>query len=265
MHAPSSNILKEAVINSSHSYGSLTPSFHFQDTVPSLFLHWSNFPNPFFPFSVPVGFSKQLDSPAALVTSVSASPAKRWEMWNKWPGNVQAAPPTLPGTRLKRGCSDFHPVEGNETSKQTNPSENTEHILQELLAFLITRTAFPYDRNTKWRKAVPCRRNLARVQMPLCSSGGVCPRAVAAFAKPIHLSYCHSSCNLVILRISLPAVLAVIISPFDLFGCVFVLISAAVALPLGYIQEISSTTVVFFLIFINAVASKGRGLGEMSH
>lgn len=202
----------------------------------------------------PPQFSSLLFQAAGFPSStshfcVSASPAKRWEMWNKWPGKVQAAPPTLPGTRLKRGCSDFHPVEGNETSEQTNPRENAEHILQELLAFLITRTAFPYGRNTKWLKAVPCRRNLARVQMPLCSSGGACPRAVAAFGKPIHLSYCCSSCNLVILCISLPAVLAVIISPFDLFGCVFVLISAAVALPLVYIQEISSTAVAFFFYF----------------
>ena len=186
-------------------------------------------------------------------------------MWNKWPAKVRAAPPTLPGTRLKMGRSDFHPVEGKETSKQTNLRENSEHILQELLASLITRTAFPYDRNTEWLKAVPCRRNIARAWMPLCRSDSACPRALPAFGKPIHPSHSHSSCDLVILYISFPDVLAAIISPFALFGCVFVLLSAAVALPLVYEQELSSTAVVFFFIFINAAASQGRRLGEMRH
>lgn len=69
-------------------------------------------------------------------------------MWNKWPGKVQAAPPTLPGTTLKMGPSDSHPVEGNESCKLTNLRENSGHILKEPLVLLITRTASPFDRNT---------------------------------------------------------------------------------------------------------------------
>lgn len=59
------------------------------------------------------------------------------------------APPTLPAAGLKMGCSDFHPVEGNEPSKQSNLKENSQHILPESLALLLTRTAFLYDRNTE--------------------------------------------------------------------------------------------------------------------
>lgn len=94
--------------------------------------------------------------------------------------------------------------------------------------------------------------------MPLCSSGSACPWALAAFGKPIHPTHTHSSGNLVILCISLHHVLAAI-SPFDLFGCAFVLLSAAVALPLMYKQELSSTVVVFCFIFINAVDSQRSG------
>jgi len=101
--------------------------------------------------------------------------------------------------------------------------------------------------------------------MPLCSSGSACPRVIAAFGKAIHPCHSHFSRNLVILCIVLPHVLAAVISPFHLFECVFVLLSAAVTLPLVYKQELSATTVVVFLIFINAVASQVRGLGEMSH
>lgn len=182
---------------------------------------------------------------------VSATPARRWKMWKKW---LQA----LPGTRLKTGSLDVHPVDGNETSKRTSLRENSEHILQEPLALLITRASFPYDRNTEGLKAVPCRRKLAKAQMPLCSSGSACPWAPAAFGKPSYPAHSHS-CISVILPISLPHVLAAIISPFDLFGCAFVLLSAAVALPLVYKQELSSAAVVFCFIFINAVHSQRKG------
>lgn len=95
--------------------------------------------------------------------------------------------------------------------------------------------------------------------MPLCSSGSACPWVPAAFGKPIHTTCSHSLCNLVILCISLPHALAAIISPFDLFGRAFVLLSAAVALPLMYKKELSSAAFVFWFIFINAVDSHRRG------
>jgi len=164
--APICSISKEAVINSSHSCPSWAPSFYFQDKVPGLFLHWSIFPDPFLPFNFPPIFPPVFEEAgfphSTSYFRVSATPASRWEMWNKWLGKVRAAPPTLPGARLKMRSSDFQRVEGNETSKWSNLRENSERTLQELLALLITRTAFPSDRNTEWRKEVPCRRNLAR-------------------------------------------------------------------------------------------------------